>query len=98
MLFERHGCKQRGLETVRVAVAHDAPEAPKRGAPAGLVVVGELIEIPLDQQRRPQPRNQAPLACAEKGDGSLFHDHSAASCSAEMWPQTVDKSGQVLRK
>ena len=72
MLFERHGREQRGLETVGAAVAHDAAEAPQRGAPAGLVIVGKLIEVPLDQQRRPQPRDQAPLAGAEKGTGVFF--------------------------
>jgi hypothetical protein len=47
-------------------VAHDAAEAPERGAPAGLVVVGELIEVPLDQERRAQARDEAALARSER--------------------------------
>ena len=73
MLFERHGREQRRLETVGAAVADDAAEASERGAPAGLVVVGKLIEVPLDQKRGAQPRDEPALAI-EKGDGSLFHE------------------------
>ena len=73
MLFEGDRREQRRLEAVGAAVADDAAEAAQRRASAGLVVVGEPVEIPLDHQRRPQPREQAPLA-AEEGRESGSRD------------------------
>ena len=63
--LEDDGGEQRRLETVRAPLADDAPEAAQRGPAARFLVVGQRVEVALDGARRPQPRDQAPLAGRE---------------------------------
>src|SRR5262249_62241660 len=61
VLFEDDGREERRFETVRAARADDAAEAAQCRAAVRLLVVGEAIEVALDEPRRPKPRDQPPL-------------------------------------
>ena len=63
--LEDDGGEQRRLEAMRAPFADDAAEAAQRRAAAGFLVVGQRVEVALDGARRPQPRDQAPLAGVE---------------------------------
>jgi hypothetical protein len=71
VIFERDGREQRRLEAVRGAVADDAAKAAQRGPSAWLVVVRQLVQIPLNGERRTELRQQPSLALG-KGEGSYF--------------------------
>ncbi len=62
MLLEDDGGEERRLEAMRAAVPHDSAEAAQGGAAVRLLVVGQPIEIALNIERRPQPRDQPSLA------------------------------------
>ena len=54
VLLEDDRREQRRLEAMRAAVADDAAKAAQRRAPAGLVVVGQAVEVALNGERRAQ--------------------------------------------
>jgi hypothetical protein len=62
VLLEDDGGEERRLEAMRAAVPDDSAEAPQGCATVRLLVVRQPVEIALNIQRRPQPRNQPSLA------------------------------------
>src|SRR5205814_9968562 len=62
VLFEHDRSEERRLQPMCARVAHDAAKAAQRGAPVRLLVVGQPIDIALNGEWRPQPRNQPTLA------------------------------------
>ena len=67
MLLEHDGREERRLEAVRASVPDDAAKAAQRRAlRRRLGVVGQAIQIALDVERRPQPRDQPALARRER--------------------------------
>jgi hypothetical protein len=67
VLLEHDGGEEGGLEAMRGAVADDAAEAAQgRAAGRRLGVIRQAVQIVLNGERRPQPRDQAALARRER--------------------------------
>jgi hypothetical protein len=60
--LEDDGGEECRLETVGASLADDAAEAAQRGAAAGLLVVGQLVQVALNGGRCSQACDQPTLA------------------------------------
>jgi hypothetical protein len=66
VLLEDNRREKRGFQAVRAAVPNHAPKAAERRAAAGLLIVRQLIQIPLNSEGRAEARDEAAFPGREK--------------------------------